>query len=360
MDADIVRSTRAYEAWLASQTRVVSADLRLKHLRMAESPLEFLRATFYRWLQRWSALRASLVGAPALIAVGDLHVENFGTWRDAEGRLIWGVNDVDEACVLPYTQDLVRLATSACLAGHQGHFALSNRVVCDAILEGYAACLERGHRPVVLEERHAWLRQIALNELRDPSTYWSTLLKLPVARGTAPHSALRSMLPSGVDEYRVHKHVAGVGSLGRERFVAIADWAGGLIAREAKAWVPSVARWAKASPRADAVDALLAQAIRAADPCFAVRKPWILRRLAPDCSQIGLADLPKKRDERKLLRAMGWETANMHGRGARRAVTRDLSSRKSRWLLRAAVEMLDATLEDWRAWKRARIRPTYP
>ncbi|MFA5897545.1 MAG: DUF2252 family protein [Hyphomicrobium sp.] len=162
------------------------------------------------------------------------------------------------------------------------------------------------------------------------------------------------MLPSGVNEYRVHKHVAGVGSLGRERFVAIADWAGGLIAREAKAWVPSAARWAKASPRADAAEALLAQAIRAADPCFAVRKPWILRRLAPDCSRISLADLPKERDEQKLLRAMGWETANMHGRGARRAVTRDLSTRKSRWLLRAAVEMLDATLEDWRAWKRAR------
>ena len=44
----------------------------------------------------------------------------------------------------------------------------------------------------------------------------------------------------------------------------------------------------------------------------------------------------------------------MHGRGARRAVRRDLSTRKSRWLLRAAGEMLDATLEDWRAWKRAR------
>ncbi len=351
MDTDIVRSTRAYETWLVSQTRVVSADLRLKHQRMAECPFLFLRATFYRWLQRWSALPARLVGAPEVIAVGDLHVENFGTWRDAEGRLIWGVNDVDEACVLPYTQDLVRLATSACLAVRQGDFALSNRVACDAILEGYAACLERGHRPVVLEERHAWLRRIALNDLRDPSIYWGKLLKLPVARGAAPHGALRSMLPSGVDTYRVHSRVAGVGSLGRERFVAIADSAGGLVAREAKAWVPSAARWAKTSPRADMAGALLAQAIRAADPFFAVRKPWILRRLAPDCSRIDLAELPKKRDERKLLRAMGWETANIHGRAARRAVARDLSTRKSRWLQRAAVEMLDATLEDWRAWK---------
>jgi len=36
-----------------------------------------------------------------VLAVGDLHVENFGTWRDAEGRLIWGVNDFDEAWRLP-------------------------------------------------------------------------------------------------------------------------------------------------------------------------------------------------------------------------------------------------------------------
>ena len=31
------------------------------------------------------------------LSVGDLHVENFGTWRDSEGRLIWGINDFDEA-----------------------------------------------------------------------------------------------------------------------------------------------------------------------------------------------------------------------------------------------------------------------
>ena len=47
-----------------------------------------------------------------LKGVGDLHVENFGTWRDVEGRLVWGVNDFDEAYALPYTNDLVRLVAS--------------------------------------------------------------------------------------------------------------------------------------------------------------------------------------------------------------------------------------------------------
>src|SRR5216683_5892811 len=41
--------------------------------------------------------------APQIVAVGDLHVGSFGTWRDGEGRLCWGVDDFDEAYPLPYT-----------------------------------------------------------------------------------------------------------------------------------------------------------------------------------------------------------------------------------------------------------------
>ena len=35
----------------------------------------------------------------------------YGTWRDTEGRLVWGINDFDEAYPSPYTNDLVRLAS---------------------------------------------------------------------------------------------------------------------------------------------------------------------------------------------------------------------------------------------------------
>ena len=52
-------------------------------------------------------------GRADLLCVGDLHVENFGVWRDAEGRLVWGVNDFDEACEAAFAGDLVRLLASA-------------------------------------------------------------------------------------------------------------------------------------------------------------------------------------------------------------------------------------------------------
>jgi len=131
MNVDIVGATQQYETWLASRIAVVRSDLREKHERMRESPFVFLRATFYWWIQRWQALGGSVADAPRSLAVGDLHVENFGTWRDAEGRLIWGVNDFDEACELPYTHDLVRLATSALLAAGDGQFSLSNRTMAN-------------------------------------------------------------------------------------------------------------------------------------------------------------------------------------------------------------------------------------
>ena len=77
---------------------------------MRESAYIFLRATFFRWMQLWPERCPKLDEAPEVVGVGDLHLENFGTWRDEDNRLVWGVNDVDEACEIPYTLDLVRLA----------------------------------------------------------------------------------------------------------------------------------------------------------------------------------------------------------------------------------------------------------
>src|SRR5262249_36507265 len=116
---------------------IVDSDLRLKHQKMAGDAFQFLRATFYRWITLWNELCTDLTNSPAVLAVGDLHIENFGTWRDAEGRLIWGINDFDEAFPLPYANDLVRLATSALLAIQEQKLSVNAGATCDAILSGY-------------------------------------------------------------------------------------------------------------------------------------------------------------------------------------------------------------------------------
>jgi hypothetical protein len=88
------------------------------------------------------------------------------------------------------------------------------------------------------------------------------------------------------------------------------------------------------------------------DPFFVVTEKWIVRRLAPDCSRIEVAELPKKRDEAKLLRAMGWETANIHLGTRRGRLARDLDARRSRWLERAATDMANEVVRDWQDWTR--------
>src|SRR5262245_46073976 len=130
---DFVEATAAYEQWLGDAIDLVPSDLALKHERMAEGVFPFLRATFYRLAELWHDAHPVLVDAVPVLSVADLHLENFGTWRDAEGRLIWGVNDFDEAFELPWTFDLVRLATSARLAIEAEHLCLGARSACDAI-----------------------------------------------------------------------------------------------------------------------------------------------------------------------------------------------------------------------------------
>jgi uncharacterized protein (DUF2252 family) len=348
----IKTATRDYEAWLASKVTLVERDLKLKHKRMAESPFVFLRGTFYRWMQLWPTVCRQAADAPSVAAIGDLHVENFGTWRDHEGRLVWGINDVDEACRLPYTQDLVRLATSACLAAASRQLSVTKREICRSILDGYVTNLTRGGQPIVLAEGHGWLRNVAWGGSRTPERFWQELQSLEPAGSRQPRNVIRAAMPDRKAPDRVFHRVAGVGSLGRQRFVALAQWNGGLIAREVKARAPSAASWTRTSPPANiASETLMRKAVRALDPFFRLTEAWVVRRLAPDCSKVELHDMPRDRDGRRLLRAMGWETANMHLATAKvSAIRRHLSGQSSKWLRVAAGDMTDATIADWRDW----------
>ena len=50
---------------------------------------------------------------------GDLHVENFGTYLNSDGRLVFDINDFDEAYIGRFSWDLQRFAASLALVGWQ-------------------------------------------------------------------------------------------------------------------------------------------------------------------------------------------------------------------------------------------------
>jgi hypothetical protein len=359
----IKKATEKYESWLGRRMPLVKADLKLKHQAMAADIFSFLRATFYRWCQLWPKVCPDLARAPVVLAVGDLHVENFGTWRDIEGRLVWGVNDFDEVCSMPYAIDLVRLATSAHLAIAANHLTMDVKDACDSILTGYRDGLEKGGAPIVLGEHHQWLRQLAMSDLRDPARYWQKMDALSTFEGKVPKSAVRALqrlMPEKGLRYRLAHRVAGLGSLGRQRYVALADWRGGKVAREAKALAPSAYLWAlrPASSKGILCEELLANSVRSPDPFVHLQGRWIVRRLAPDCSRVELASLPKERDESRLLLEMGHETANIHLARSRAVKTLlpDLKRRSVRWLHQAAAAMVKATTKDWEDWRKTNAK----
>ena len=153
----VIAATQAYERWLHKHVVVVESDLNLKHQYMKDLLFAFLRGTFYRWAALWQDTCPDLAEAPRLLAVGDLHVENFGTSRDTEGRLIWGVNDFDEVARMPYAIDLVRLVTSAMFAKRENGLSIDDSAAAAAVLEGYSENLASGGKPFVLEESHPGL-----------------------------------------------------------------------------------------------------------------------------------------------------------------------------------------------------------
>jgi uncharacterized protein (DUF2252 family) len=101
------------------------AAFRVKYRKMAMDPFSFYRGTaclFYadvtpatksRWtLQDWVDERSG-----AIWIHGDLHAENFGTYMNSDGRLVFDVNDFDEAYLGHFTWDLQRFAASLAVMG---------------------------------------------------------------------------------------------------------------------------------------------------------------------------------------------------------------------------------------------------
>jgi Uncharacterized protein conserved in bacteria (DUF2252) len=358
---DIQTATKDFEKWISRRTDVVKSQLSDKHKQMAESPVQFLRGTFYRWTQLFPEICPDLRKAPAVLSVGDLHIASFGTWRDGFGRLIWGIDDFDEAYPLPYANDLVRLAVSAILDASEGEIKVGLANVVDVILDGYRTCLREGGLPFVLEEKHKWLRKIALDCLDVPADFWKKMDGLPGARTVVPadaRKAIARLLPVPQLPYRVVRRIAGVGSLGHPRFVAISDWRGGKIALEAKAAIPSACAWARPEGSSRIYyQALLEQAIRCPDPFVRLRGTWLVRQLAPDSSPIEIETMSGQKDQDRLLHAMAWETANVH-LGTPRAAARiaaDLNRRSGKWLRTAVKHMADASIGDWKEWKKSQF-----
>jgi hypothetical protein len=364
---NIHESTAAFEAWLRDQLSdrggCDGEALLGKHADMKkEGAHAFLRGTFYRWAELWKDVTD---GGSNVAAAGDTHVENFGTWRDEEGRLVWGVNDFDEACELPWTSDLVRLGVSAMLAlGKLEDFKLSAEDACDAILDGYAEAVTSGDAsPLVLAEKHDVLRDFALKLIlsKPPEKFWKKKEEKLTPAQDMPgdaRTALHAKLLDGAVKVEFLQpkpgDPPGMGSRGKRRFYAMAMWNGAKILREAKPVVPSAMAWARGHDAGPGLAEMLISPRRCPDPFQGILGKWVVRRLAADSSKIELEDLggvgADKAMERKVFESMGAEIGNLHlGSISDAKLRRELDARgtDATWLRKAVKDWAKRVKEDF-------------
>jgi hypothetical protein len=351
--ATIQDSARQYEDWLRQQLpgQVVEADLDEKHKKMKEEgAFVFLRATYWRWAETILDICPDLATGPQVLGVGDIHLENYGTWRDADGRLVWGVNDFDEAAEMPYGLDLVRLATSAILAG--GSSAKADDI-STAILRGYSRGLD-APRPVVLDRDYEWLRELAVVPDKERKKFWKKMDGL--TREVAPADYLAAMsqcMPETGLSIETARRSAGVGSLGRPRWVGIADWRGALIVREAKALVMSAWSRQHRPGESSLQGAQIANGrFRPIDPWYRIEGNLVVRRLSPNNRKIEAEDNISSLLSGDMLEAMGLDLANLHSgsEGSAAAIKADLGKRKAGWLAASAKTAAEAISKDYTEW----------
>jgi uncharacterized protein (DUF2252 family) len=140
------RSERIVDTLVTAFDDLMAADpaaFRTKFRKMAADPFAFYRGSaclFYADVAErddpWADERTSRVWIQ-----GDLHAENFGTYMDGDGVLIFDVNDFDEAYVGHFTWDLTRFAASLALLGWRK--AISDADISDLVERYVRAYLDQ-------------------------------------------------------------------------------------------------------------------------------------------------------------------------------------------------------------------------
>ena len=224
--------------------------LAMKYRALRASPFAFLRGTCHLFYDRLAESGFD-VPAPVVWCCGDLHLENFGSYKGDNRLVYFDINDFDEAALAPAGWELVRLAASLHLAlgaGNEGSERAGALV--DVLLEQYAGALVCG-KPGWIERDTAqgMVRQL-LDQLRerrrvdflDSRTRLvrrRRRLLVDGRRTLAATDAERAAVTATIDAFAagqpesgfyrvldVARRIAGTGSLGVARYVILVEGRG--------------------------------------------------------------------------------------------------------------------------------------
>ncbi len=297
----------------------------LKYRAMRASPFAFMRGTchlFYDQLQPQGLFKA----APLTWLCGDLHLENFGSYKGDNGQVYFDINDFDEAALAPASWDLLRLLTSVQVAADSLGIDCSDAnqlgtqlltAYADALAQGKAYCVERDTAQGLVQALLTDLRERRRPQFLDSRTrlkgkkrQLSTDGKKALPASEAQRKLVTNFMerfartqdePDFFEVLDVARRIAGTGSLGLERYVILVRGKGspdGNYLLDLKAAQPSALAphlqavqpaWETPAHRIVALQRRL-QSVTVAflHPVLLDKAPYVLRSLQPSEDRVTL------------------------------------------------------------------------
>lgn len=371
--------------------------LAMKYAKLRASPFLFLRGTCHLFYARLPKEKV-FTDAPVAWICGDLHFENFGTYKAANRLVYYDINDFDEALLAPVTWELVRLLTSILVARQDLHLKRAGAArLCKAVIDAYAQALANGKAGWVdRDTAHGPIQQLlrGLKERKRPQFLdRRTTLKgrlrsircdgkyaLEATQEQKRHVIdLVGRYASSVDRPEffkvldVARRIAGTGSLGVERYVVLVQGKGSpagnylldlKLAQRSSLESRVKVKQPRWKLRADRVVALQ-QRLQAVSPAFlahvgAGKKSYVLRELQPSEDRLAIGERNVSPDEiESLLRQMGqlaaW--AQLRSSGRQGSAVADaliaFGAAQNKWtraLMKAAQLCAGQVTDDWQTY----------
>ncbi len=370
--------------------------LAMKYAKMRTSPYVFLRGTCHLFYDRLQV--GSLpADAPTAWICGDLHLENFGSYKGDSRLVYFDINDFDEAVLAPVSWDLVRLLASVFAASASLRITGNQAVLlCSEFMSAYGSALESGKASWVDRDSADGLVKSLLDALRNRSRvehldkYTKRDKKSRVIRCDGERSLKASSKEAAhatalVETYAstqkdrkffdvidVAHRIAGAGSLGVERYMVLVKGKGSPDENyllDVKQSLPSSLQthvavnqpeWASEADRV----VTLQNRMQAASTAFldAVtttkgKRSYVVRALQPSADRVALDDASVTFAQissvvNQMGRIVGW--AHLRGSGHQGSATADalvaFGASRTRWqaqLLEAAQLCATQTVDDW-------------
>jgi uncharacterized protein (DUF2252 family) len=215
--------------------------LTLKYRLMASNEFTFYRATCHLFYEDLSAF-SSFANGPLVWCCGDLHLENFGSYRAENGLVYFDINDFDESALAPATWELARFLCSIGMAADLWKYSsqeaeelmlISIKAYTKQILHGKAYAIERETSPPLIQEFFKMAEKQREKELIRARVDRKKEKLLIIKNKTLPlESELYKSIKQEVSNFLKEQYgffkvkdiafrIAGTGSLGVKRYVIL-------------------------------------------------------------------------------------------------------------------------------------------